>query len=97
MSTHTSMLHVRVDDQIKNQAAETLAKFGLTLSDAVRILLTRVTEEGGLPIGLTTSADAYDAWFRAKVHEALTDPGPTVEHDKVMADAYALIRRIEES
>lgn len=42
MATQTSMLHVRIDDELKTQAAETLAKFGLTISDAVRILLTRV-------------------------------------------------------
>ena len=65
--SHTSMLHVRVDDQLKTEAAETLAKFGLTVSDAVRILLTRVTKEGGLPAGLTADAYVHDAWFRAKV------------------------------
>ena len=53
MPAHTSMLHVRVDDQLKSKAAETLAGVGLTLSDAVRILLTRVAAEGGLPAGLT--------------------------------------------
>ena len=49
MPTHTSMLHVRVDDHLKAQASSALAGVGLTLSDAVRILLTRVAAEGGLP------------------------------------------------
>ena len=71
MAARTSMLHVRVDDQLKAQATETLARFGLTVSDAVRILLTRVAREGALPVGLTADPDAYDAWFRAKVQEAL--------------------------
>ncbi|WP_456237615.1 type II toxin-antitoxin system RelB/DinJ family antitoxin, partial [Alkalimonas mucilaginosa] len=70
---HTSMLHVRVDKQLKTDAAEKLADFGLTVSDAVRILLTRVIKEGGLPAGLTADPTAHDAWFRAKVHEALAD------------------------
>ena len=48
----TSMLHVRIDDQLKAQATEKLASFGLTVSDAVRILLTRVTKEGWLPAAL---------------------------------------------
>lgn len=91
--SHTSMLHVRVDDQLKTEAAETLAKFGLTVSDAVRILLTRVTKEGGLPAGLTADADVHDAWFRAKVQEALDDKRPAVSHLQVMADAQALIDR----
>ena len=67
MPAQTSMLHVRVDDQLKTKAADTLAGVGLTLSDAVRILLTRVAAEGGLPAGLTADPEAHDAWFRAKV------------------------------
>ena len=91
MPAQTSMLHVRVDDQLKAQAADALAGVGLTLSDAVRILLTRVAAEGGLPVGLTADPDAYDAWFRAKVQEALSDPQPATPHDQVMRDARALI------
>ena len=91
MPAQTSMLHVRVDDQLKAQAAEALAGVGLTLSDAVRILLTRVAAEGGMPAGLTADPDAYDAWFRAKVREALDDPRPAASHDAVMRDARARI------
>jgi DNA-damage-inducible protein J len=91
MVARTSMLHVRIDDQLKAQATEKLANFGLTVSDAVRILLTRVAEEGGLPAGLTADPGAYDVWFRAKVHEALDDTRPPVSHSQVMAEAQALI------
>ena len=91
MPAQTSMLHVRVDDQLKTKAADTLAGVGLTLSDAVRILLTRVAAEGGLPPGLTTDPEAHDAWFRAKVREALDDPHPAAPHEQVMSDSQALI------
>ena len=91
MPTQTSMLHVRVDNHLKAQAADALAGVGLTLSDAVRILLTRVAAEGGMPASLTTDPDAYDAWFRAKVKEALEDTGPSIPHAQVMQDAQALI------
>jgi DNA-damage-inducible protein J len=87
------MLHVRVDDKLKTAAAEKLAKFGLTVSDAVRILLTRVAKEGALPAGLAADPKAYDEWFRAKVLEALADTRPAVPHDQVMRDAQALIDR----
>lgn len=90
---HTSMLHVRVDENLKNEAAEKLASVGLTVSDAVRILLTRVTKEGGLPVGLTADPAAYDAWFRVKVQEALADTKPAVPHDQVMDDVQAMIDR----
>jgi len=89
----TSMLHVRIDDELKTQAAEKLANVGLTVSDAVRILLTRVTKEGGLPAALTADPVAHDAWFRAKVREALNDTRPAVPHRQVMDEAQALISR----
>lgn len=85
MTTQTSMLHVRVDTELKTRAAEALSGVGLTLSDAVRILLTRISAEGGLPLGLTATEESHDAWFRAKVHEALADYSPTTSHDKVIA------------
>lgn len=91
MPAHTSMLHVRVDDALKTKAAAALESVGLTLSDAVRILLTRVAAEGGMPPGLTTDPDSYDAWFRAKVQEALDDPRPGVPHEQVMAEMKDLI------
>lgn len=96
MPAQTSMLHVRVDDQLKAQAAAALAEVGLTLSDAVRILLTRVAKEGGLPAGLTADPDAYDAWFRTKVREAMEDDRPALSHrdvDDEMRDLIARSRR----
>jgi DNA-damage-inducible protein J len=93
MTTQTSMLHVRVDDHLKAIATEKLANCGLTVSDAVRILLTRIAKEGGLPAGLTADPEAYDAWFRAKVQEALADSRPTVPHEQVMDEVQALIDR----
>ncbi|WP_442886502.1 type II toxin-antitoxin system RelB/DinJ family antitoxin [Arsukibacterium sp.] len=89
----TSMLHVRVDNALKADAAAKLADVGLTVSDAVRILLTRISKEGGLPAGLVADADAYDAWFKAKVHEALQDPAESLPHSDVMSDIQALIDR----
>ncbi len=91
MAAHTSMVHVRVDNQLKSKAADTLAGVGLTLSDAVRILLTRVAAEGGLPAGLTADPEAHDRWFRAKVREALDDTRPAIPHEQAMDRAQALI------
>jgi DNA-damage-inducible protein J len=49
---HSSMLHVRVDDEIKAQASEALATMGLSVSDAVRILLKRVINDQAFPLEL---------------------------------------------
>lgn len=89
----TSMLHVRVDDKLKADATQKLANIGLTVSDAVRILLTRIAHEGGLPIGLTTDPETYDAWFKHKVEEALKDTAPAAAHRDVMDDAQTIIDR----
>jgi DNA-damage-inducible protein J len=52
MSTQTSMLHVRVDDEIKAQATEALAAMGLSVSDAVRLFLHRVVIDQAFPLEL---------------------------------------------
>ncbi|OIP14749.1 MAG: type II toxin-antitoxin system antitoxin, RelB/DinJ family [Comamonadaceae bacterium CG_4_9_14_3_um_filter_60_33] len=48
----TTMVHVRVDEQIKAQAAETLATMGLSISDAVRVFLMRVVAEKQMPFAI---------------------------------------------
>jgi DNA-damage-inducible protein J len=45
----TEMVHVRIDKRVKTRAAKTLAAMGLSVSDAVRVLLTRVATEKALP------------------------------------------------
>jgi len=41
--------------------------------------------------GSTEEAEAYDAWFRAKVQEALDSTEPDIPHDQVMAEIRQLI------
>jgi len=43
------MVHVRVDEKVKLRAARTLAGMGISVSDAVRMLLVRVAAERALP------------------------------------------------
>ena len=50
--TSTTMVHVRVDEQIKAQATETLAAMGLSVSDAVRVFLMRVVADKQMPFAL---------------------------------------------
>ncbi len=71
----TTMVHVRVDEKIKAQAAETLAAMGLSLSDAVRVFLTRVAAEQQLPFALRvpnaeTRAAMAEADEIARTHRA---------------------------
>ena len=43
------VVSARVNRQVKERAAKVLAEMGLTVSDAVRLLLERVAAEKGLP------------------------------------------------
>jgi DNA-damage-inducible protein J len=45
----TEMVHVRINKRVKRQATKALATMGLSVSDAVRVLLTRVAAEKALP------------------------------------------------
>lgn len=78
-----ALVQARIDADVKQRATAVLGNMGLTISDAVRILLTRVATEGALPAGLTTDPAAHDAWFRAMVEEALQDQRPPLPNDVV--------------
>ena len=80
MAATTTMVHVRVNEQIKAQATEALASMGLSVSDAVRVFLTRIAAEKQLPFALRvpsattraamTEADAIIATHRARFASA---------------------------
>lgn len=44
-----ALVQARIDGHIKEEAATVLATMGLTVSDAVRLMLTRVAHEKALP------------------------------------------------
>lgn len=44
-----ALVQTRIDGAIKEEATAVLATIGLTVSDAVRLLLTRVAQEKALP------------------------------------------------
>ncbi len=57
MAAQTSMLHVRVDDDVKEQATEALTAMGLSVSDAVRLFLRRVVIDQAFPLELKVPND----------------------------------------
>jgi len=48
----TAFVRARIDEGLKNEAALVLAEMGLTVSDLVRITLTRVARDHALPFEL---------------------------------------------
>lgn len=45
----TAFVRARIDEGLKDEAAAVLAEMGLTVSDVVRIVLTKVAKEKALP------------------------------------------------
>ena len=80
-----SLVQTRIDPAVKKRAAAVLEEMGITVSAAVRILLTRTAKEGALPFELAHDTAAHDAWFRAKVREALNHRRRAIPHKKVEA------------
>lgn len=85
MAANNALVQTRIDPEVKERAAAVLENVGLTISDAVRILLTRTANEGALPFELMHNQADYDAWFRSKVQQALDDLQPARSHDEVKA------------
>ena len=52
MATGTSMLHVRIDEQVKAEATQALSAMGLSASDAVRLLFHRIIADQAFPLEL---------------------------------------------
>lgn len=86
-----ALVQTRIDAEVRDRASAVLENMGLTVSDAVRILLTRTANEGALPLELLSGSETHDAWFRTKVLEALNDTRPDVSDDEV--EAYFAKRR----
>ncbi len=91
MMASNALVQARIDSDVKDRATAVLENMGLTVSDAVRILLTRTANEGALPLELLGNSDAHGAWFRTKVREALEDSRPDVADSD--ADARFTARR----
>ncbi|MGO8038562.1 type II toxin-antitoxin system RelB/DinJ family antitoxin [Rhizobium leguminosarum] len=77
-----ALVQTRIDAEVRDRASAVLGNMGLTVSDAVRILLTRTANEGALPLELLSGSEAHDAWFRTKVLEALNDTRADVPDDE---------------
>lgn len=61
------LVQARIDGAIKEEAAAVLATMGLTVSDAVRLLLTKVAREHALPFDpLTPNAATVAAMIEAR-------------------------------
>jgi DNA-damage-inducible protein J len=90
MAATTTMVHVRVDEHLKSQAAQTLASMGLTVSDAIRVFLTRVVADKELPFPLKAPNDTSRI--------AIAEANAIVKSRRArFATADALLNELEEA
>lgn len=62
-----AVVRARIDEHIKEEASAVLAAMGLTVSDAFRIMLTRVAREKALPFDpLVPNASTIEAMKEAR-------------------------------
>ncbi len=62
-----AVVRTRIDEQIKEDATAVLASMGLTVSDAFRLMLTRVAREKALPFEpLVPNTDTIEAMKEAR-------------------------------
>lgn len=78
----TAFVRARVDEAVKNEAAEVLAGMGLTVSDVVRIALTKIAREKALPFDMRVP-NALTAETLAK-----SDRGEDVHRAKDAEDLF---------
>jgi DNA-damage-inducible protein J len=64
----TELIEVRVDTKVKQEAAAVLADMGLTISDAIRVMLIKTATERDLPFNpLIPNAETIAAMEEARL------------------------------
>jgi DNA-damage-inducible protein J len=86
MSTADTYVRARIDSATKERAADALAAMGLSLSDAIRLLMLRVADERRLPFEIKVP----NATTRKAIAELESGKGKRfTSTDALMADLNA--------
>ncbi len=86
MSTANSYVRVRIDIATQERAAEALKTMGLSISDAIRMLMARIADDGCLPFEVTVP----NAETRAAIVELESGKGNRFAHvEALMVDLNA--------
>jgi DNA-damage-inducible protein J len=86
MATSDTYVRARIDTNTKKRAAGALESMGLSISDAIRLLMLRVAEERRLPF----EVKAPNARTRKAIRELESGKGKRFKNvDAFMADLHA--------
>ena len=91
--TKNETLHIRVNGDVKQNAEQTLDMLGLSISEAVNMLLHQISLVGGLPfeVKIPTAPESVIAHSKEELYEMLEAgrkqirAGKVVDADDVMA------------
>ena len=90
MSTQSSMLHIRMDSELKRKATEALAAMGLSSSDAVRLLFHRIAADQAFPLELKVP--------NAQTQRAMAESEEMMKQGKTrFASADEMFAKLEEA
>ncbi len=82
-----AVVRARIDARIKNEATAVLATIGLSVSDAIRLLMVRVATEKALPFEpLVPNIETIEAMKAARRGELATAGSPDALLDSLNAD-----------
>jgi DNA-damage-inducible protein J len=85
----TAFVRARIDEKLRDEASEVLAEFGLTVSDVVRMTLTRVAKDRAVPLELKVP----NAETRAAMRESHT---LMKKHNRRFSNARDLFKALDE-
>ena len=85
----TAFVRARIDQKLRDDASSVLAEFGLTVSDVVRMTLTRVAKDGAVPLELKVP----NAETRAAMRESRA---LMKKHNKRFSNAKQLFKALDE-
>ena len=75
--TENAIVRARIDGRIKEEAAAVLSAMGLTVSDAFRLMMTRIAAEKALPFEpLVPNAETIEAMKAARHGELVSVGSP---------------------
>jgi DNA-damage-inducible protein J len=89
MNGQTKMLHVRIDEALKDRAATALAAMGLSTADAIRLFFHRIVAEQAFPLELKVP--------NADTRAAIAEADEIVRSRRMrFTDADALVTALED-
>ena len=94
-----TVIRSRIDSAIKAEAQALLSRFGLNMSEAIRLFLHQVVIDKGLPFQVklsTEQAQEHDRWFRDHIDAALIEadkPGTEFIPHNTVRDQWARKRQ----